>query len=107
VKRVLLAAALLAIPVAAKAEVDKPVVVPMMTPSNLVICIEEKDLRETLRLAGLNQLGRATMPKQCGWVEAGLRAIELGGDEIVRKLRVWKDGNISVVVWGAIIPKGK
>lgn len=105
-KRALVLAAL-AIPTLARAEVDAPVVVPMMTPNNLVICIEEKNLRESLRLARLGQLGRATMPQQCGWVEPGLRAIELGGDEVVRKLRLWKDGNESVVVWGAIIPRGK
>ncbi|GIL40252.1 hypothetical protein [Roseiterribacter gracilis] len=107
IKRALVVAALLAMPSLARAEVDKPVVVPMMTPPNLVICIEEKDLREALRLARMNQLGRATMPKQCGWVEAGLRAIELGGDEVVRKLRIWKEGSNSVVVWGSIIPKGQ
>lgn len=106
-KRALLAALLCALPSLARAEVEAPVVVPMMTPDNLVICIEEKDLREALRLARMGQLGRATMPKQCGWVEAGLRAIELGGDEVVRKLRIWKDGNTPVVVWGSIIPRGK
>jgi hypothetical protein len=107
VKRALLAIALLALPTCARASVDKPIVVPMMTPDDLVICIEEKDLREALRLARIGQLGRATMPKQCGWVEPGLRAVELGGDEVVRRLRLWKAENESVVVWGAKIPRGQ
>ncbi|MDB5366808.1 MAG: hypothetical protein JWM77_2735 [Rhodospirillales bacterium] len=106
-KRALLAMALLALPTGARASVEKPIVVPMMTPDDLVICIEEKDLQEALRLARLGQLGRATMPKQCGWVEPGLRAVELGGDEVVRRLRVWKAEKDSVVVWGAKIPRGQ
>jgi hypothetical protein len=110
VKRALLGAALLALsslaPTSpARASVEKPIVPPMMTPDDLVICIEEKDLREALRLARLGQLGRATMPKQCGWVEPGLRAVELGGDDVVRRLRLWKAENDSVVVWGAKIPR--
>jgi hypothetical protein len=106
-KRTLFTLALLALPTLAHAEVDKPIVVPMMTPNNLVICIEEKDLREALRLSRMGQLGIATMPKQCGWVSPGLRAIELGGDDIVRRLRIWKGENDSVVIWGAVIPRGK
>lgn len=105
-KRALALAALL-VPTLARAEVEAPVVVPMMTPNDLVICIEEKNLREALRLARLGQLGRATMPQQCGWSEPGLRAIELGGDEVVRRIRLWKQGSDSVVVWAAKIPRGK
>jgi hypothetical protein len=106
-KRVLLAAALVAIPALARAEVEKPVVVPMMTPDDLVICAEEKNLREALRQARLGQLGSATMPAQCGWAKPGMRAVELGGDEIVRRIRLWQSETETVVIWAAKIPRGR
>lgn len=74
------------------------------TAKGTIICAEEKNLLMAIELWKQRRLSPKTMPPECGGVREGLQAIELGGDENMRKLRIWMNAQNSIVVWAWIPP---
>lgn len=61
------------------------------TGGGLLACADEKSLHEAISLMRQFVLWPETMPVGCGILLPGMRIEDLGGDNSIRRMRVWRN----------------